>query len=313
MIHFWFDNYDNSRASHRLRASIPSNALNKKGIKSAIISNVSEIQKTDIVIFSKDSSIESMRSVKKLGCIVGFDICDNYFEDGSRQYLEFCEEVDFITVNSESMRELVRNITGKDSFILIDPFERTIVFPNIKNDKTIKLVWYGGKSSLNFVNWDILMSRLEESKINFHLTICSIKLNKKLRNFKNHRNISLIEWSWDIQQKLVEESDIVFIPLNFDPHSKIFKKINTKSHNRVVDGIAQGKWVISSKIPSYMPLKDFCWLDDPIDGIKFYVEHKSKIQQRIIKGQEWIKDNASPEVSAEQLKKIYLHFNDRVL
>lgn len=308
MIHFWFDEYDESRASHRLRALIPSNELKKQGIDSKIVSNITDLKKDDIVIFSKDSSIESMRIVKNYGCIVGFDICDNYFDDDSRHYINFCKESDFVTVNSDSMKTLVKKLTNKDSFDLVDPCERNIIPPSLKDNKIIKLVWYGGKSSLRFVDWENIISKLDNSTINFHLTICSFKVEKVLRNYKNHKKITLINWSWDVQQQLVEESDIVFIPVTYNENLKSYRKLHTKSHNRLVDGIAQGKWVISSKLPSYLPLKKFCWLDDPIEGIKFYTSNKSVVHNKILEGQDWIKKNASSLVSAEQLKYIYFYF-----
>jgi hypothetical protein len=314
MIKFWFDKYKHGRASHRIRAHIPCEELKSRGIESAIVNDISLVSENDIVIFSKDSSIENMRKVKNAGIKVGFDLCDNKFEEDGHAYYPYCKEVDFITVNSSTMQEVVKKETGRDSFYYIDSVDRKIAPPVISSNKTIKLVWYGGSSSNKYVGWQDVIKSLDDSKIPYQLTICvnsSEKLRNKLisKSRKQGRPIDFnkvlhVDWTWEEQQRLVEESDIVFLPILADGDDAI-RRTKTKSHNRLVDGIAQGKWVVSNQLPSYMPLANFCWLGDAVEGIRYFIANKGQVEAKILKGQEWIKANASPKVAADQLMNVY--------
>lgn len=310
MIKFWFDQFDQSRASHRLRAQIPIDQLIKENFSAKIISSITEIDTSDIVIFSKDSKLENFLKIKKLGVKIGFDICDNYFNDPSYNYNKFCKEADFIIANSAQMQTLIKEHTSKDSFYLVDPYERKIIAPQINTKRKINLLWYGGKSSLKFVDWITLLKNLKLLNIDYSFTICGGKVEKILRYIRNdtqidNEKIFFREWSWDIQEELLAESDIIVIPVNLNS-KKIYHKLQIKSHNRLVDGLAQGKWVIGSKIPSYINLQDFCWLDEDVNkGIQFYINNPVSVKQKILNGQEWIKENASPALAADQLKKIY--------
>lgn len=309
MIKFWFDKFKYGRASHRIRAYIPCESLKLMGYNSEITRDINSLTKEDIVIFTKDSNIENMRLVKSKGIKVGFDLCDNKFDE-KPIYYDYCKEVDFITVNSNTMKDVVKNNTGRNSFYYADCVDRKISTPVIKKiNDPIKLVWYGSSASNKYVNWVAVIKNLEDAKINYTITICVDRAEylrgKFLRNLKginvDSNKFIHIDWTWDLQQKLVEDSDIVFIPiLGADGRRTV-----TKSHNRVVDGIAQGKWVISSPIPSYGVLKKFCWLRDPAEGIEFYKNNQQEVNEKIKEGQAWIKENVSSEATAKQLVKIY--------
>lgn len=309
MIKFWFDKFRYGRASHRIRAHIPCEAMKSMGYDSAIVRDTNSLTDEDIVIFTKDSNIENMRTVKSKGYKVGFDLCDNKFDE-KPIYYDYCKEVDFITVNSETMKEVVKTNTGRDSFYYTDCVDRKIASPQNKTPSNpIKLVWYGSSASNKYVDWVAVIKNLESAKINYTITICVDRAEylrgKFLRNLKgldvDPNKFIHKDWTWELQQQLVEEADIVFIPiLGADGRRTI-----TKSHNRVVDGIAQGKWVISSPVPSYNVLNNFCWLKDPAEGIKYYINNIEQVNEKILLGQKWIKENVSPEAVAEQLIKIH--------
>jgi len=58
-------------------------------------------------------------------------------------------------------------------------------------------------------------------------------------------------------------------------------------------------------VPSYQQVSKYCWLDDYLEGIRFYLENPDVVQEKIYKGQQWIREHATPEVAARQLMDIY--------
>lgn len=311
MIKFWFDKFREGRASHRLRASIPCKALTEQGINSQITNDINSITEEDIVIVQKDSLLENFRKLKQTNAKIGFDLCDNKFEEHSHYY-DFCKEADFITVNSITMAEVVKENTGRDSFYYADCVDREIIPPTIRPiEGPIKLLWYGTSSSNKYVDWAAVTNQLEDSGIDYRITVLCDRaeyIRKKITNNlrKNNPRFNMnkmenIDWTWNLQQQLVERSDIVFIPLLEQNE----RRTKTKSHNRVVDGIAQGRWVVTSELPSYRILKDYCWLGDPVEGIRFYMRNPGEANKKIINGQDWIKQNASAESVAKNLINIY--------
>lgn len=321
MIKFWFDKFDISRASHRLRVLLPVEYLKSQGYDSAIIgpSTINSIKKEDAVIFSKDSSLDNMRLLKSKGITVGFDLCDNKFQENGDLYYSFCKEVDFITVNSEKMAEVVLKETGRSSYYFSDCVERDIVLPVVDTHNPLRLLWFGGSSSIGYMDWKMVVETMDRLNIDYTLRVCSNKLErfkekinvryrKRTPESFNPAKLEFYNWSYDLQGELLEWCDIITIPvkLEFDPESKKgTRRIITKSHNRLCDGIASGKWVISTKLPSYMPLKDYCWLDNFADGVKMFINNKETVEQKIINGQKWITENASKEVIAKQIIDIY--------
>jgi len=311
MIKFWFDKFREGRASHRLRASIPCKALVDAGVNAEVTRDINSITDKDIVIVQKDSLLENFRKLKQTGAKVGFDLCDNKFEEHSHYY-DFCKEADFITVNSPTMAEVVKENTGRDSFYYADCVDRKLTKPTPRSiNGPVKLLWYGTSSSNKYVDWAAVTKQLEASGIDYKITVLCDRaeyIRKKITNNLRKNNPSFdmnkmrnIDWTWELQQKLVDECDIVFIPLLEQNE----RRTKTKSHNRVVDGIAQGRWVVTSELPSYRVLKDYCWLGDPVEGIRFYMRNPGTANEKILKGQEWIQQNASAESVAKNLIDIY--------
>ena len=133
----------------------------------------------------------------------------------------------------------------------------------------VQLVWYGGMSSIKHVNWRVVIGALERSNIMYHLTVVVDKMEKiregffqGLEHFDNLRErVTHVSWTWEAQHQAVDRADIVLIPM-LGERDITRERIITKSHNRLVDGIAQGRWVVSTAIPSYLPQQEVCHLGD---------------------------------------------------
>lgn len=317
MIKFWFDNFKIDRASHRIRAKLIVDHAQQNNYDINIVgpNNINSINpNTDIVIFSKDSSISNFFKIKNLGCKVGFDVCDNKFETDP-SFFDFCANADFITANTPTMQKIIKQNTNKDSFYFADCVEQPFQPPKTNFSDPLKLLWYGGKSSIGYMPWQRTIDNLQKNNIDFTFKVVTNSSQKfyekalrrwnfKEDNYFDIRNLEFIEWTYEIQQKSIEWCDIIVIPVDRIINKKGDRTI-TKSHNRLVDGIASGRWVISSDLPSYQPLSNFCWLGEVAEGIDFFKNNKLIVEEKIIAGQKWITQNASAEVIVAQLIQIY--------
>ncbi|NDB65137.1 MAG: glycosyltransferase family 1 protein [Euryarchaeota archaeon] len=306
MIKFWFDKYRNKRASHRIRALRPVEGLKSLGHDADIINDksIDRLSKDDIVIFTKDTDPGQMLKLKQQGYTVGFDICDNKFKEARENYTVYCREADFITCNTEFQQKETLKYTGRHSHVYIDPIERNIEPHQRSTCDPVELVWYGGSASLKYVGFGDIIPYLNRSGINLRLTIITNDAQEKVHHLTEMGNVVYHEWSYELQEAKVRNSDIVFIPMTIGK-AHLSRRTITKSPNRLLDGIAQGKWVVASPVPSYQQASKFCWLDDYLEGIRFYLEQPSTVQEKIYKGQEWIRQHHSKEVCAQQLIDIY--------
>ena len=306
MIKFWFDKYRDKRASHRIRALRPVEGLRSLDVDADIINDkdIDKLSKDDIVIFTKDTDPNQMLKLKRKGYTVGFDICDNKFKEEGERYHVYCREADFITCNTEFQQKEVRRHVGKDAHIYIDPIERPIEPHTRTSCEPVELLWYGGSASLKYVGFGEIIPYLNASGINYRLTIITNDAEEKVAHLCELGNVVYHEWTYELHEAKVRNSDIVFIPMTIGK-AHLSRRTITKSPNRVLDGLAQGRWVVASPVPSYLQVSKFCWLDDYLEGIRFYLEEPDVVREKIYKGQEWIKANATPEVAAQQLIDIY--------
>jgi len=306
MIKFWFDKYRDKRASHRIRALRPVEGLRSLDVDADIINdkNIDRLSKDDIVIFTKDTDPNQMLKLKRKGYTVGFDICDNKFKEEGERYHVYCREADFITCNTEFQQKEVKRYAGKDAHIYIDPIERPIEPHTRTSCEPVELLWYGGSASLKYVGFGEIIPYLNASGINYRLTILTNDAEEKVAHLCELGNVVYHEWTYELHEAKVRNSDIVFIPMTIGK-AHLSRRTITKSPNRVLDGLAQGRWVVASPVPSYLQVGKFCWLDDYLEGIRFYLENPDVVREKIYKGQEWLKANATSEVAAQQLIDIY--------
>jgi hypothetical protein len=306
MIKFWFDKYRDKRASHRIRALRPVEGLRALGVDADIINNksIDRLSKDDIVIFTKDTDPAQMLELKRQGYRVGFDICDNKFKEDKGNYDVYCREADFITCNTEFQQKEVRRYAGRESHIYIDPIERPIEAHTRTSCEPVELLWYGGSASLKYVGFGEIIPYLNASGINYRLTILVNDAREKVAHLCELGNVIYHEWTYELHEAKVRASDIVFIPMTIGK-AHLSRRTITKSPNRVLDGLAQGRWVVAAPVPSYQQVSKYCWLDDYLEGIRFYLENPGVVQEKIYKGQQWIREHATPEVAARQLMDIY--------
>lgn len=276
-------------ASHRMRITKPAELLNvccSSEIEAVVTQRGNAL--ADINVFFKHfepgSAIISASSGPDLGFYSVFDICDDHFErEHGAYYLKMCELADAITCNSKNMQERIYKVTGKLARIIPDPITFLKTTPEIKKrDSKIppRLLWFGHSSNvMALYNW--------LPKLDYKITaVCDSPIN--------HPKIDAIQWKPMVVEGQIENHDIVLIPTTQHPWTKC------KSPNRAVDAIQAGKFVITDNKEIYGDLEDFVYIinspEELQEAIKFWNDNPKKVQEMILKGQEYISKTYSDEV-----------------
>jgi hypothetical protein len=289
------------RASHRLRGDVTCQALLEQGHDAKILTNWSEVDSDTIVIFLKHSSVDSIQRARDLGARTVYDLCDNKFGE-KKEYAPCCLTADLVSVNSVQMGVSVKTHTGRDSIVMPDPFERPKLLPKFSPGTDINLLWFGSQSSFKFLPMAEIWQRLEKEVGNYSYTMVSANTDRLLSKFQlrqrkgevtgiNLDRVIMKEWTWELQGQLLEQCDIVLMPVR--THNP---RTDTKSANRVIDSLMSGRFVITTSLASYEEFAPYTWQGDYIEGIKWAQANPDQVLDKITKGQQYVELNYSAAV-----------------
>ena len=304
-IRFYSDAYKSKRASHRLRGDVTCQALLTQGHDAKILDNWDEVDSDTVVIFLKNSSVNSIQRARDHGARTIYDLCDNKFEEKA-EYEPCCQLADLVSVNSVNMGISTKNFTGKDSIVMPDPYERPKLSPKFAPGADINLLWFGSQSSFKFLPIQEVWSRLENEIKNYRYTMISAKTDRVLNKFKkrmdkgsvtgiNFDRLDMCEWSWELQGQLLEQTDIVLMPvLTENPRT------DTKSANRLIDSLISGRFVITTPLHSYLEFAPYTWQGDYIEGIQWARANPEQVLDMIAQGQKHVEENYSARVLSKR-------------
>ena len=297
------------RASQRFRGLVP---LQHMLPTDGFIDRVEEATKDDIVILSKAIEIKDFMYLKDMGIKFIFDICDNKWRMGKDRQKNTalmnagCLHANLITTTCGQLKQKIYEETGKDALIIDDPYERAIEAPTFKpHEKNLNICYFGGRKSFWLVNWEEVIASLnyvcKQLGVEYILNCITQKhllASKKItHHYYPDGPVIMYEWNYELQKDLVKKSDFVLLPVpNENP--LVF---SYKSPNRVIDSIAQGKYVISTNgVISYEQFGDFIGLGSLQKNIKWAIQNPKGVISKIKEGQKYIKKYHSPEVIAKQ-------------
>jgi hypothetical protein len=307
---FFSGSYKTKRASHRLRGELMAAALRELGHDASASGGLLDMESGTIAIFLKLSQPEHILQAKSQGAIAVYDLCDNKFSE-KPEYVPCCQAADIITVNSDAMAESVRVNTGRHSVVIPDPYERPELTPAFDPGKTIRLLWFGGGSSLKFFPMIEVWQRLEREIKDYEFTMITAKAdrvkhkqlerqNRGTYSGINFNKLRFHEWNWDLQGELLANTDIVLMPVDTNHY-----RTETKSANRLIDGVMSGKFVITSPLDSYREFDPYTWQTDFITGIQWARNNPSEVLERIQLGQDYTRKNYSPKVIAQRWLEVF--------
>jgi len=304
-IRFTSSKFRTKRASHRLRGEVTCQALAAQGYDAKVLTDWDEIDSDTLVIFLKLSQVEQIQEAKRRGARTIYDLCDNKFDE-QPEYAPCCIAADLVTVNSVQMGMSVKEHTGRDSIVMPDPFERPKLAPAFAPGEDLKLLWFGSQSSFKFLPIVELWQRLENEIKNYRYTMVSSKTERLLSkmmlrqskgavNNINFDRIDMQTWTWELQGQLLQDCDIVLMPVLTDN-----PRTDTKSANRVIDSLMSGRFVITTPLASYEEFAPYTWQGDYIEGIKWACANPSKVIEMITAGQKYTEEHYSAQMLSKQ-------------
>ena len=304
-IRFTSSKFRTKRASHRLRGEVTCQALAAQGYDAKVLTDWDEIDSDTLVIFLKLSQVEQIQEAKRRGARTIYDLCDNKFDE-QPEYAPCCIAADLVTVNSVQMGMSVKEHTGRDSIVMPDPFERPKLAPAFAPGEDLKLLWFGSQSSFKFLPIVELWQRLENEIKNYRYTMVSSKTERLLSkmmlrqskgavNNINFDRIDMQTWTWELQGQLLQDCDIVLMPVLTDN-----PRTDTKSANRVIDSLMSGRFVITTPLASYEEFAPYTWQGDYIEGIKWARANPTKVIEMITAGQKYTEEHYSAQMLSKQ-------------
>lgn len=277
-------------ASHRMRVLKPVELLNEDGEFEASWSDEVDAD-AEVVVFQKH--INPQYDAHMMNLLVDsnrivFDICDDHFNGKlADHYKRCCRLADVVTVNSENLRDVVKEATGKDALLVNDP----ITFPykqalsNVNRIRNPKLLWYGHATNIGPLQ-HIAENCTEDLMIivnDFHVE-------------SDRENVQSMLWEPNLVESVIENYDFVLLPLAQDKQNK-----NT---NRAVDALVAGRFVIADSERVYGELKDFIWIGDILEGIEWARSNPDEVKRMVKLGQEYVMEVYSDARILKQWKGV---------
>ena len=238
-----FADFGENIASSRLRAAIPQQELAKLGVSKG----------RDVLVYGKH--LVDMQTAKRFGKRV-FDICDHHFADQfADYYVEHATKADLVTCNSETMKDIIRQHTGRIATVIPDPYESEELPAGIGNG----LLWFGHESNL----------------VDLHPYL---DLDPEI--------LTGTDWSREKQLAALDKCAAVLIPTG---------KSMAKSANRLIEAVRNGRFVIAGYLPAHEEFKDWMWIGDIREGVEWLKEYPKQAIRDVAECQRYIRNKYSPE------------------
>ena len=296
MIKFYVPKGVTRRASVRFRATVPLKGMREED---GFITKVSDAKPGELVVLAKNIHKEDIDFLVKNKIKFIFDICDDKWNKDPQLYNYACRNANLVTTTCELLQTKIKEYTGKIAHIIPDPTEREQEEPKFEPKEHIRFAWFGGRKSFSLFNWDSVVNDIRKVTNNFSIHAVTNKpdrASKRLAHLLEKKIMNMYHWDFDKQGQIVRECDIVLIPLPQD-----MPLVQVKSPNRVIDGIQQGRFVITNDgVESYRALKDYIHLGNITDGLKWALNNKDQVIEKIKQGQKYVYKNHSPEMIGQR-------------
>lgn len=210
--------------------------------------------------FYKDGNPTLARSLRT-GVI--YDVVNDHFS-GSRaaNYHGMAAAADVLTTCSEVMREVVRRATGRDAIVIDDPYENECSPPEVSGNVVL---WFGHGANI---------SSLKPYADLPNLVICS--------------NVpGAIPWTPQSEADCLYGAAVVLLTGN-NPGA---------STNRMVKALRAGRFVVTpGGVPSWEQFRDFCWIGDVNEGVRWALNNREEACLKIAAGQAYTSERFTPSL-----------------
>ena len=316
-----------ARASDRLRIFIPAAGVDSPSQRVTIFSmhrNLAaseSLPPSDVVILGKTifdedgvllkNCMDRIAAAKAEGSSVIIDYCDDRITQGGRMaemYRTFLAAADHITVNSPVMKNILLSQVGGDISVIVDPVEGARREPAFSPTKPLRALWFGHENNLLQIGAALpdlariaqihpidltLLSVLDQSQIAW-LGAVTKQLSRpelllRYRPWKGQGTV----------HSALAETDLVVLPANSDTMKE------AASHNRLIESLWGGRFVVAGPVPSYTEFSDIAYIDEDVaPGILWALENPQAVVERIQRGQERIAGEFSQFSVASQWSRL---------
>ena len=302
--------------SYRARATIPSANIKD----SRVTDDISSLKPDDIAVFGKKHTKEDAEYCisKEINYIV--DIADDKF-DMFKHWRFTIPNANAVTTTCHRLREVIHEETGSKSYVIPDPTERPRGEPKFVVKDIMNAVYYGSDGNYSKLMWPEIrevLNRIKKTNIKIMTNkpeyppkaakiskkyggfFISFNRRKQVEDIGMKQHDDLIPWDFDIQGKLVEQSDFVVLPVTDDRHSQC------KGNNRPIDALQQGRIVLTNpSIPSYEDLEEVLYIDHFYEAYTDMINNPNKVIAKIKKAQSLIDQHYTPNAIGKKWEQVY--------
>lgn len=251
-------------ASTRYRIVIPAMQLQKMG---------HEITKNaPVIVYNKGSIDPAILDIypKKV-----YDICDDNIDCPERgtEYRHHLKIANAVTCNSDCMRFIVHQKTGRVATVIPDPYEHEEWAPSWGEG----LLWFG--------HWTNLKD-LDRTGVRATVITNVAGVPRGSRAAEILARTQAIEWSPQAVDEAYKSHALVVIPTG---------RAIAKSANRLIESVRAGKFVVCEPLPAYEEFSEFMWVGDIKEGIEWALRNPQECQDRVRYCQNYIRERFSPE------------------
>jgi hypothetical protein len=236
---------------------------------------------------------------KKKNIPVCFHICDWHFD--IPVYKRLAELSDLIVVQTHYIAREVERYFETTPAIIEEPYEGPRGRVRFKPKKKLKLVWFGNASNLDTLT--VGLQQLHQLDHLFKLSIITNDMGRARETFDavakppDLIERAIIPFTLERQWQEIELADVVIIPGFYA------KEKNVKGHNRLIQSLHSGRLAVVFPLPQYIELSDYCLCNEDIaEGIKWSLQNKMDVFQKIKAGQKYIDQRFSPAAVAARWK-----------
>jgi hypothetical protein len=203
---------------------------------------------------------------------VVYDVVNDHFRGKhAADYHAMCSIADSITVGSAVMADVVREHTGRDSTIIDDPYENEELPAACVGDDVL---WFGHSANIGSI----------EPYADSITTVCS--------------NVSgAVPWSRQAEDDCLSGAAVV-VMTGTNPGA---------TANRLVKTLRAGRFVVAPKdcAESWRELAPYIWLGDVSEGIRWALNNREDVCQKITQGQEYVAQRYSPQLIGSQWADLF--------
>lgn len=246
--------------------------------------------------------------IQGVGGKVVMDVCDNHFLTPgiAEHYHRMAALADKIVANTPAMAEAIKAHTGRDAYVVPDPYEGVRCLPRFDPAGVLRLLWFGHPVSLNGLlrNTAQLHAAARLMPLELHVVTAlsqpvSDAITSLAKAMPFGATMRFTRWSPEAMVSALADCDAVYLPL------APLERNTAKSPNRLVESLWAGRLAFAHPIPAYQPFAQWAWVDPDLgQGLAWALAERDAIPGKIALAQDYIAQHHSPQHIADLWERV---------